>query len=185
MKQYRWLIIGVVVGIGALAAYLVLGHRHDKVAVNLIDAFPNALKKSVVQPPDQAFSIIDATIGHDAKRAIFTPGAGRITWHVTIPDNGWLTVSLALKEEAWTQAGDGVNFRIGVSDGHTYDPLLAVLIDPFDNASDRRWNNVTLDLSPYAGETVDVIFNTDAGTPGHNDVRNDLALWGEPRIVVR
>jgi hypothetical protein len=185
MKQYRWLILGVVVGVGALAAYLLVGRGHDKVATDLIEAFPNAVKKSVVQPPDQPFAIVSATVGHETKRSIFTPGAGRITWHVPIPDNGWISVSMALKEEAWTLPGDGVQFRIGVSDGHTYDPLLTVLLDPFDNASDRRWDSVTLDLSPYAGQTVDVIFNTDPGLPSHNDVRNDLALWGDPRIVIR
>src|SRR5450432_1667429 len=99
MKQYRWLIIGVVVGVAGLAAYVLVGRGHDKVAIDLIDAFPNAIKKSVVQPPDQPFSIVNATIGRDAKRAIFTPGAGRITWHLTIPDNGWISVSMALKEE--------------------------------------------------------------------------------------
>jgi hypothetical protein len=164
---------------------LTIGRGHEKLAINLIDAFPNAVKRSAVQPPDQAFSIIDATVDHETKRAIFTPGAGRVTWHVTVPDNAWISVSVALKEEAWTQPGDGVQFRVGVSDGHNYTDLVKILVDPLDNASDRRWNNVTLDLSPYAGETVDVIFNTDPGLPGHNDVRNDLALWGDPRIVVR
>ncbi len=43
-----------------------------------------------------------------------------------------------------------------------------------------------VDLSAYAGEEVDLIFNTYAQPPGQRgDIRNDLAVWGAPEIVVR
>jgi hypothetical protein len=43
-----------------------------------------------------------------------------------------------------------------------------------------------LDLSAYAGEEVDVILNTYGSAPGKGvDLRNDLAVWGAPEIVVR
>ena len=50
---------------------------------------------------------------------------------------------------------------------------------------------VTLDLSPYAGKTIELAFNTRASpppTPGvgpRSDERGDMPLWGEPRVVVR
>ena len=37
--------------------------------------------------------------------------------------------------------GNGVLFSIGVSDGKTFDDLLSLTINPFNNASDRRWND--------------------------------------------
>jgi hypothetical protein len=43
-----------------------------------------------------------------------------------------------------------------------------------------------VDLSAYAGEEIDLIFNTRGGPPGTEaDDRHDLALWGSPEIVVR
>ena len=64
-------------------------------------------------------------------------------------------------------------------------------MNPFGNASDKGWKEVVLDLSTYAGETVDLIFNTHSsappapGTPPTDDRNGDLALWGAPRIVVQ
>jgi hypothetical protein len=45
---------------------------------------------------------------------------------------------------------------------------------------------VWVDLSAYAGEEIDLIFNTRTSpdTQG-DDPRNDHALWGAPEIVVR
>jgi hypothetical protein len=43
-----------------------------------------------------------------------------------------------------------------------------------------------VDLSAYAGEEVDVIFNTNVSVPGKpDDGRGDTALFGTPEIVVR
>ena len=54
------------------------------------------------------------------------PTAGtRITWHAQVPDDGWLSVNVALKPEAWTQEGDGVLFFVGVSDGRAYEQLFS------------------------------------------------------------
>ena len=43
-----------------------------------------------------------------------------------------------------------------------------------------------VDLSAYAGEDVDIMLNTYGSTPGKpGDIRNDLAVWGMPEIVIR
>jgi hypothetical protein len=79
-----------------------------------------------------------------------------------------------------------VLFRIGVSDGRTFEDLLTLHVDPFHNKADRRWIPVAADVSQYAGEEVDVIFNTNNSMPGKGDDRRaDTALFGEPQIVVR
>jgi hypothetical protein len=77
-----------------------------------------------------------------------------------------------------------VVFRIGVSDGRTYYELLTRHVNPYDAPDDRRWIPVTVDLRPFAGKAVDIIFNTDPSPPGvPADGRNDLALWGEPTVA--
>ena len=110
----------------------------------------------------------------------------RITYKVRIPDDAWMRVSVGMKPESWTQEGDGVLFRFGASDGRTYDELFTQHVNPFANAGDRKWIQVWVDLSAYAGEDMELIFNTNTSPAGKgNDPRNDHALWGEPAIVIR
>src|SRR5262249_28074130 len=99
------------------------------------------------------------------------------------PENGWLRVSLGIKPEGWTIAGDGVSFSIMVSDGKSPETVLSRDMNPYAVPADRAWRDELIDLTDYAGETVDIIFNTRAGP--RNDTNGDLALWGAPRIVVR
>ena len=88
-------------------------------------------------------------------------------WKMRIPDDGWLMVSLGHEAGSrGSKEGDGVLFTVGVSDGRTFEELFTQHIDPFHNKSDRRWVPVLVDLSAYAGEEVELIFNTNASPPG-------------------
>jgi hypothetical protein len=182
-SRTRTLLIAAVVVIIGLAAWLYIRSGRENVAVDLQKDFATAKR----QPNPQAFSVIDATINGDTRKAIFTKDlAGtRITWHETIPENAWLKVGFGILEDGWKVAGDGVFFSVGVSTGSNYDELLTQTYNPYANAGDRRWNDVQFDLSQYAGEAVDIIFNTRSSTGGKDDRNGDLAVWAAPRIVVR
>ena len=70
--------------------------------------------------------------------------------------------------------------------GRTYEPLFQQHVNPFANAGERKWIQVWVDLSSYAGEQIELIFNTNNSPEGKgDDDRVDLALWGNPEIVVR
>ena len=151
-------------------------------AIDLIASF-NAAEK---RPAGGTFEVVDADLNGDRKRAIFTVPASRLIWKMRIPDDGWLMVALGLKPESWDTEGDGVLFRIGVSDGRVFEDLVTHHLDPFHNKGDRRWVPVAVDLSAYGGEEVEVIFNTNVSVPGKpDDGRGDTALFGAPEIVVR
>ena len=104
-----------------------------------------------------------------------------------MPDNGRLRAWIAVKEEAWTQDGsDGVLFRFGVSDGRDYFELLNQHVDPRHQSSDRGWLAVDVDLSAYAGQQVDLVFNTNASLPKQGDnAAFDFAVWGDPAVIER
>ena len=177
------LIVALVVVAGGFAAYYFHSGR-ENVSVDLIQDYAKAIEK---RPSAESFSIIDAKIGGTTKKAIFTKNltGTRLIWEETIPDNAWLKVNLGLLEEGWTQAGDGVIFTVGVSVGATFDNLLSLPVNPYGNPADRKWNEVLLDLSTYAGQTVHIVFKTNSSGPGKDDKNGDLAVWGEPRIIIR
>ena len=59
-------------------------------------------------------------------------------------------------------------------------------MNPYENEPERKWIPVTVDLSAYAGEQMQVIFNTRDSPPKiEPDSRNDLPVWGAPEIVSR
>jgi hypothetical protein len=166
------LVLIVVVGAGWW-----LFHRGSSASVNLLDQFAQAKKQG------GDFTVIDATLAGDTKKAIAAPPNGRLTIHVKVPDDGWLRLSLGMKPESWDKEGNGVLFLAGVSDGRSFEKLFEQVLNPFANPSERHWIPVAVDLSAYAGEEMDVILNTRAGKDaGAGDVRNDMPLWGAPVI---
>ena len=183
MKGNRSLVIAVVIIVVLAAGWLLFRRSAPASTVRLVDRFEEAKK----QPDANAFSVVDATLNGETKKAIaVAPLVGtRLTWRVAVPDDGWLSVNVGLKPEAWTQEGDGVRFLAGVSDGRAYEQLFSQHVHPFANSGDRKWIQVMVDLSAYAGEEIDLIFNTRSGEPEKGDIRADMALWGQPEIVQR
>lgn len=164
--------------------------RTASIAVSLVDLYPAAYAAGEARSNrdrEVAFQLKEESLGGESRRAIYMVPTSRLTFRrVAIPENAWLRVWLGLREEAWTQSTDGVLFRFGVSDGRTYDELLKQHVDPLHNTGDRRWIPVTVDLSAYAGQEVDLIFNTNSSLPGRgDDDRYDWSLWGEPEIFIQ
>ena len=184
MKGNRAVLTAVVVVVVLLAGWWLMRRGGGGQGMDLLTQYDAAEKR-----PDPAlFSVSDVTLGDETRRAIaIAPTVGtRIIWKVRVPDDGWLRVSLGLKPEAWTQKGDGVRFLVGISDGRAFDDLFTQHVNPFENQADRRWIPVMVDLSAYAGEQVDLVFNIYASPSGEvGDPDNDYALWGAPSIVVR
>jgi hypothetical protein len=179
MKTNRAVLTAVVIVVVAVAGWWMF-RRGSSERVDLLAVYDQAEKKG------GAFSVADVTLAGETKKAIAAPPNSRVTFHVRVPDDGWLKVSLGLKPEAWTVEGNGVYFYAGISDGKSFEQLFNQTVNPFANASERRWVPVTLDLSAYAGEQVDLILNTVASGPGGPpDDRGDMPLWGAPEIVRR
>lgn len=179
MKSSRAVLTAVVIIIVAAAGWFVF-RRGSSERIDLLTQFDQAIKKG------GTFTVADVTLAGETKRAIVAPANSRITFRVRVPDDGWLKVSLGVKPEAWTIEGNGVYFYAGVSDTRAFEPLFNQTLHPFANPSERRWIPVTVDLSAYAGEEMEVILNTLASGPGGPpDDRGDMPLWGAPEIVRR
>jgi hypothetical protein len=184
MKGNRAVLAAVVLVVLAIVGWWVFKRTSGGEPIDLLAGFAAAEKR----PSNELFSVADVTLAGETKHAVaIQPTVGtRVTYKVRMPDDAWLRVSVGLKPEAWTQQGDGVLFRVAVSDGRTHDPLFTQHVNPFANAGDRRWIPVYVDLSAYAGEEVSLIFSTNSSSPGMGENHdNDLALWGAPEIVIR
>lgn len=185
MKKLVPLIAAVAIIAVALGWFLRRGPAAGN-AVDLVAQFPGAQKMSLSKPPESAFSVEDVQVGDQVHKAIVANRSpARVIWRLDVPQEAWLRTWLAMKPETWDQPGDGVQFRIGVSDGRIYDELLKQSVAPRQVPGDQRWIPVVVDLSAYGGERLDLIFNIDSGsTPNSND-SNDIAAWGAPEVFVR
>lgn len=184
MKGNRSALIALGVIVVLVLGWWLLRRGGDGGGLDLMARFDAAERR----PDPGLFTVEDVTINGETKKSIvIAPTVGsRIIYKVRVPDDGWLRVSMALKPEAWTAEGDGARFMVLVSDGRASDELFTQDINPFGNPADRKWTPVMVDLSAYAGEEVDVIFNTFASPPRKvGDIRNDILVWGAPEIVVR
>ncbi len=183
MTRNRWILLAAIVVALAAVWYLRRGGEAPAV-VDFVQILPQAVKNPASAPPE-VFKVKDERIGGVTKTAIYVYPPTRIIYKVVVPNDAWLHASMGIDEQAWDKDGDGVLFFIGISDNGKYETLLTQRVDPHAAQGDRRWVPVSLDLSPYAGHSVEIIFNTRPSMPGSNDSRNDFAYWGAPAISLR
>lgn len=121
----------------------------------------------------------------DSRQVLFVhpanTGTTTLVYPVMIRSRTYLTTALALAPEAWSGDGDGVVFSIFVEDNAGMRLLFSQYVDPKHQQQDRRWLPVSLDLSPYEGKLVRVIFSVSAGPAGN--LSYDWSGWAEPRLV--
>jgi len=179
--------LAVVVILVAAAAFWMLRKGGTAVAVDLVSLLPEAEKRSNWnEPGDAPFTVKEITLAGETHKAIFAPPHSRIRWKIEVPRRGTIETFYGVREDAWNAEGNGVQFRIGVSDGRTYEEYLREVVNPKGRDRDRRWLSATIDLSAYEGQLVELNFNTDPGPPKDaGDKRNDFAVWGEPRVTSR
>ena len=93
----------------------------------------------------------------------------------------WLLFSAGLSPYSWDQEGDGVGFRVTLTQGTEEHTVFDQYIDPKKNLADRRWVDSKIDLTPFAGQTVIITLSTNSGPAGDN--RFDWAGWGNVSIL--
>jgi len=178
------LIVGAAFGLGlVLLLVQMVGRDQTPPVIDLIALFPEAEKRTTLDSLTEAFSVVDVSLEGHRRRAIFAHPTSRITWAVDVPPNAVLRTDAGMRMESWVGEGDGATFRVGVGDGTTYREYFERILDPYHRPEDRGWVPIEVDLAPYAGRRVTIVFNTGPG-PWDNAVR-DAAVWGAPRIEQR
>jgi len=90
-------------------------------------------------------------------------------------------VSYGVHPDRWPDPfAPRVSFRVAVRDGDRVQEIVAEELDPPRRAADRPWRTVSLDLTPWADRSIELVLTTRAsGGTSHPD----LAAWGDPRLV--
>jgi len=171
----------------AIVAIWMMRKGGTTVAIDLISLLPDAQKGGIFEEAGgEQFSVTDVALAGQTHKAILAKPHSRIRWKIEVPRRGTLEIYFGVREDAWAADGNGVQFRIGVSDGRTYEEYLREIVNPKERDRDRRWLSAEIDLSAYEGQLVEIVLNTDPGPPNDAaDKRNDFAVWGGPRIVGR
>jgi hypothetical protein len=180
MKGNRAVLAAVVAVVLIAGGWWMFRREGEAPKVDLIAQLPTAKRA----PDYRTFNVVDVNLNGESHKAIEVEPPTRITWKVRIPDEAWLRVMMGLKPEAWTAEGDGVLFFVGIFDGRTFEKLFEQVVNPFSHPGDRKWIPVMVDLSTYAGEEVELHFNTRVSADRKPaDSRNDFAVWGAPEII--
>jgi hypothetical protein len=142
------------------------------------------------RPAEARFDIVPAAVNGSVRRAIRTPPIGRISWKLKLPAQASFRTYLAADPECMP-SGKGVLFRIGISDGRTYEELLNQWVSPAADGS--GWVPIRLDLSPYSGFKWSlfyhpsrmwwwIVLNTTADAPTQPGC-TPRPIWGAPAIL--
>jgi len=115
--------------------------------------------------------------------AVVAPPGTIYTWNVRLPDQPTLAVGVAIEPTSWLDLPSPVTFTIDITPHglwkrrHT---LLEQKLDPWAISGHRRWVDVTLDLSRWAGRGATLRFSTARAAPESFPV--PLSFWSEPRL---
>jgi len=127
------------------------------------------------------------TIGGEAKAVLYEhPPYDRLPFTTEItPDKLRLMFSVAMDPAVYDGSqpicGAGVEFRLEARDsGGRITPLFDRYIDPKHNPAERKWIEESVDLTPFLGSQIDLLFSTAPGPAG--DTCMDWAGWGDPHF---
>jgi len=119
-------------------------------------------------------------LGIDVRPVLRMHPPATIWYTIPVPPEARLLFSVALDPEVWhPDRGDGVLFSVHVVADGVDETVFSREVDPKNRPEDRRWQDVEIDMTPYAGRTVTILFAT------HPLETNDWdwAGWGTPVLV--
>ena len=116
-------------------------------------------------------------------RWLYAHPESEVTVTLTVPPHAWLETALALHPDSWeTPVGDGVRYSVAVRRSGDGEPqvIWERHLNPRAHAWEREWNEVRVDLRPFAGQTVELTLRTDFA----DESSYDWAGWGTPIVVI-
>ncbi len=122
-------------------------------------------------------------IDGSTRQSIFAQPPSRLWLDLSVPSNpASLDFSIGLNPAVFgPDRGDGVGFSVYVLQGTSRSQVFSQYIDPKNLPCDRRWFDESIDLSPWSGQSISLLFRTDGGPAG--DISWDWAYWGDVHLA--
>jgi 4-amino-4-deoxy-L-arabinose transferase-like glycosyltransferase len=114
-------------------------------------------------------------IGGRVRPSFLLHPPGEVSFSLRIPEDRILRVATGIPDSAWDQGSDGAEFRIEIrSDGGGWVEILS------HHLVARGWQEVDVDLGPWGGKEVEILFLTGPGPSGSTAF--DWAFWADPHL---
>jgi hypothetical protein len=133
---------------------------------------------------------VDVAIGQDTREVIWAEPPTLFTYRQVRlrPGVVHFRCQIAIHPHVWPEGNaDGAEFALEVrpsGDGAastTSRRVWSAVVDPFHRAEHQAWVPVDVDLSEFAGHTVDLILTNGPGPA--NNAYADWCLWADPELV--
>jgi hypothetical protein len=175
-------------------------------SVNLLNNLKGAACKGAV--PAGAVKQLSVEMGGIVKSGWLQSAPSAVSFRLRLPHGRCrLSAALGMMPSCWYKEGDGALCKITINDNLFENVFTAPgeastaqlknflrlrsifltprnyflrFIDAKQHPDERAWQNVSLDLSPFAGKVIDISFEVSGGP--RNDDRYDEVVWGEPVI---
>ena len=113
----------------------------------------------------------------DQRESIFAPTPATLAWRIAVPPHARLTFSTAVS----SPRAVGTTFRmLAGGDGVAARELFARTVQ---KGEEQTWTDAVVDLAAYAGQSVELVFETKP--PPDRPDAVELCLWGDPLLVAR
>ena len=132
----------------------------------------------------------DVAIGKETTEVIWFEPPGLLTYrHVHLPPGMiHFRCRIAIHPHVWPEGNaDGAEFILEIqpNDGDAATRasrrVWSAAVDPFHRPADQTWVPVDVDLSEFAGRTVDLILTNGPGPA--NNAYADWCLWADPELM--
>ena len=144
---------------------------------SLLFRFPEA---EVEASPDGPVGIHPVKVGGEERPSLYAPAPSRVRFRsVAIPRGAHLVFGIGLIDSTIERETDGTLFRVAVAESSgAAEPIWSRAL-PFDGEKkNKRWRDVDIDLSRFAGREVDLLLETRR----IGDHANGWGAWSMPVI---
>lgn len=129
----------------------------------VVDLLAEFYAQTLVIDTPQSHYVHTSRFELDGQRqpVLFMHPPSYVSYSFEVPPEARLRTAAAMSPEVWNpDRGDGVLFIIRVVVDGIEETVYYQEIDPKNWIEDRHWHDVDVDLSPYAGQTVTLLFIT-------------------------
>jgi len=145
----------------------------------LVDLLSDA---AVEAPAENYVDLQRIVLGRVVETAIFQHPPSTITFPaVRIGKQAKLRFACGIKQVAWPLIKNGIRFTLNVQSATRREKLLDVTLHPRKRSSDRCWRKHEIDVSPFEGQSVQIVLQTRVGRFGSTEYA--WAGWANPTIV--